>query len=158
MEILAQSLPACGRRERIGVQAHQRLNSAWFFRTHSPCGWAHQLPFTNTMFVFLLEENSCSSPPPYIFSLAFSLPQPISPSLPPHSLSLVQPHRLFSLSLVLSVSSRAVRHSSVWVFTLPLPLSLSYLPLPHSSPLTRGEGGLYVLLAEMGHISFTLVC
>lgn len=95
-------------------------------------------------------------------SSIYFLPCFLSPSayisLPPHSLSRVQPHRLFSLSLVLSVSSKAVIHNSVRV--LPSPSHTLFHTSPsHTLPLSQRRGFVCAAtVAEMGHISFTLGC
>lgn len=122
-----------GSRESEGerVLSNSRDWSLPGFSLHSPCAWAHQLPFTNTMFfvpcrrelmqllciflAFFLCRSFLHSPPSLLLLFLFCS----------DALALYQ-------SFLLSVSVD-VRHGSVWV-CLPSPSSLLSSLL---SPFTR---------------------
>lgn len=108
---------------------------------HSPCVRAHQLPFTNTMFLFSVDKNWCSpctSLSPFFFFLHL-FPQP----------SLFLLFLFCSVWLCISPSAfQAVRMSDIALSGLyyppPLPHSsflLSCSPLPQRRRRVEGGGG-----------------
>lgn len=114
------------------------------FSSHSPCVWAHQLPFTKTMFFVPcgqeLMQPLCIFITLFCLRRSFCIYSLCPPSLLPLFLFCSVALALYR-SFLLS-ASKDVRHSSVWL-CLPSPSASFLLPPFLLSPFTEEEEGFF---------------